>query len=137
MGFSPGAIIGETAWTLVKKLAPYVFVLLLFVVIAGLWLYAGRLEAEVDLAKRDLDLAVGINQENAVSMQRIQADAEANRQAVLLLVDQRKNLLAEGDAIKRELRNAPGASDLAGPYFDDLADRLRARKAAHQNPVHP
>jgi hypothetical protein len=93
------------------------------VVIQSLRLDNAKLERQNALD--DLAQAEDINRGLAEDIRNLvilrQMDAKATAEELKRTED--RNVSVE--KLKREMRNAEGANELAGPYFDDLGDRLR------------
>lgn len=116
-------------WALLRKLWPFIAIAALLAVIAFQWQLVKNANLENAAAKVALSQAVAVNERNADVIRRFDAERDEARKVAEAAIAAEKVRTAELNAIKKELRNAPGASDPASPYFDALFDRLRLPNA--------
>lgn len=94
----------------------------------GLWVQHKDVKLarmERDTATAALEQAQEVNKRNKAVIRQMDMDKEAERKITEQAIAAEQARTAELNAIKEELRNAPGATDPADPYFDALGDRLR------------
>lgn len=67
-----------------------------------------------------------VNKNNQRVVKELIIDKQIERAITAKELAETQKRASATDVIKREMENAPGAQDLAGPYWDELSKRLRS-----------
>jgi flagellar biosynthesis/type III secretory pathway M-ring protein FliF/YscJ len=119
------------AWVLKHWYLPVIGVMVAIIGWKMLELKAARATAELATAR--YEEAQRINEQNTRKMSEIRRRAAEDRAATAKELEQTKVRSVKVDAVKKEMRDAPGSTDPAGPFLDQLGERLRALDAPNAN----
>ena len=108
------------------RLGVIVIFLLLCVGCWALYEKAALATLKQHVAEEGLKKAETVNRQNAYAMKRLQAEADDERRETAKALDLAKARAARAEQLLKEMDNAPGANDPAGPYWDEYSRRLRA-----------
>lgn len=99
--------------------------LAVLVLILGLAGTAYIYKLKYDNVGQQLEQAVEVNKANTRAAKELREDWAAERQATEKELAATQKRAAAVEQIVKDMKNAPGAQDLAGPFWDELAKRLQ------------
>lgn len=108
------------------KAAPWILAAAAIAAVYIVWGWKEEAQAKQALAEQHLQIALDVNADNLKANEERERWLAEERRVTAAAIAAANKRATRTTSIKKELRNAPGATDLAGPYFDDLGDRLRA-----------
>lgn len=86
-------------------------------------------DGENEVIRQQKELVIDVNNKNAREAEELRRLEEIERKATSEVIKNDQDSRRAIDEIKKESRNAPDATNPAGPYWDDFGKRLRSQRA--------